>query len=136
MNQGNMRRWLLPGALVMASLLGTACQREKARWREEVPKAGGPYQGIANDAQPLSSFGPGTGGAGTPHIAPVQDRVGENLPPTAVDNVPPRLEPGIAAGDPDAILKFQQEEQKQAEELQPAQGQPKPSQKTNPGQTH
>ncbi|WP_338863466.1 hypothetical protein [Myxococcus stipitatus] len=134
MNQGNVRRWLLPGAIVMASLLGTACQREKARWREEVPKAGGPYQGIVNDAQPLSSFGPGTGGAGTPHIAPVQDRIGENLPPTAVDNVPPRVEPGIAAGDPDAIREFQKEEQKEAQENLPTQGPQKTPKSKHPGQ--
>ncbi|NTX03144.1 MULTISPECIES: hypothetical protein [Myxococcus] len=110
MNQGNIRRWLLPGALAVASLVGTACHREEERVRREIPRTGGPYQGVANDSQPLSSFGPGTGGSGTPDIAPVQDIVGTNLPPTAVGNVPPRVEPGIAAGSPTAIQKEQQEQ--------------------------
>ncbi|NVJ27546.1 MULTISPECIES: hypothetical protein [Myxococcus] len=123
MNQGNIRRWLLPGALAVASLLGTACERDEERIRREIPRTGGPYQGIANDAQPLSSFGPGTGGSGTPNIAPVQDIVGTNLPPTAVGNVPPRVEPGIAAGSPTAIQREQEQEKQQAQDEQSA---PKP----------
>ncbi|MFY2563636.1 hypothetical protein ACN469_38940 [Corallococcus terminator] len=124
MNQGNIRRWLLPGALAVASLLGTACEREEQRVRREIPRTGGPYQGIANDSQPLSSFGPGTGGSGTPNIAPVQDIVGANLPPTAVDNVPPRVEPGIAEGSPTAIRRQQEQQQAQDEQATPKPGDP------------
>ncbi|MCP3165478.1 hypothetical protein [Myxococcus qinghaiensis] len=134
MNQGNIRRWLLPGALAVASLLGTGCERDEERIRREIPRTGGPYQGVANDSQPLSSFGPrtggsgtggsGTGGSDTPNIAPVQDIVGANLPPTAVGNVPPRVEPGIAAGSPTAIQREQEQQQAQDEQSAPKPGVP------------
>lgn len=56
MDQGRFRRWLLlPGALAAAALLGTACEREKP-----LPKTGSDYEGVANEAQPIDSFGPGT----------------------------------------------------------------------------
>nr|AYM53902.1 hypothetical protein [Corallococcus coralloides] len=54
MDQGRFRRWLLlPGALVAATLLGTACEREKP-----LPRTGGDYEGVANEAQPTESFRP------------------------------------------------------------------------------
>ncbi|MCP3100614.1 hypothetical protein LZ198_17220 [Myxococcus sp. K15C18031901] len=114
MSQASVRQWFLPGVLVVASALGTAgCQREERELQREerrIPKAGTSYQGVANDEQPLSSFGPGTGGAGFQNIAPVQDRVGENLPPTAVKNVPPKELPGVAAGNPVDVEKLEQQQ--------------------------
>ncbi|MCP3059434.1 hypothetical protein LXT21_11670 [Myxococcus sp. K38C18041901] len=105
MNHRTARRGLLSGALVVMTSLGTACGDWSGSW----------YQGNSNEAQPLSSFGPGTGGSG-PNIAPVQDRLGENLPPTAVNNVPPRVQPGIAAGDPNAVRREEETEARQDRE--------------------
>ncbi|MBZ4396260.1 hypothetical protein VZQ01_25030 [Myxococcus faecalis] len=126
MNHRTARRWLLPGALVVITSLGTACGDWGGSW----------YQGNSNEAQPLSSFGPGTGGSG-PNIAPVQDRVGENLPPTAVNNVPPRVQPGIAQGDPDAIRREEEKEARQdreeAKDSAPARA---PAQTPPPDNTH
>ncbi|WP_163994816.1 hypothetical protein [Pyxidicoccus caerfyrddinensis] len=54
MHPGGFRRWLLlPGALAAVALLGTACERDKP-----LPKTGGEYEGVANEQQPLESFGP------------------------------------------------------------------------------
>ncbi|MFP2907891.1 hypothetical protein ACLESD_23150 [Pyxidicoccus sp. 3LFB2] len=56
MHQGGFRRWLLlPGALVAAALLGTACERDNP-----LPKTGSEYEGNANEQQPTESFVPGT----------------------------------------------------------------------------
>jgi len=107
MAQANVRHWLLSGVLVATSTLGTVgCQKEERR----ISEGKAPYTHPVNVPQPLDSFGPGTGGAGFQNIAPVQDRVGENLPPTAVDNVPPKVLPGVAAGSPESIEKLQQQE--------------------------
>jgi hypothetical protein len=64
MDNRGIRRWALLGALVSAALLTPACDT-----KERPQAAGGRYEGVANDAQDLSSFvdeqqQPATGGSG------------------------------------------------------------------------
>ncbi|MBN1204952.1 MAG: hypothetical protein JXB05_08505 [Myxococcaceae bacterium] len=66
MDDRGIRRWALLGALASAALLTPACETK------ELPRArGAGYEGVANDAQDLSSFiderqeqQPATGGSG------------------------------------------------------------------------
>jgi hypothetical protein len=72
MNKSGLRRWACLGALASAVVVGAACKGRESSIPEQgkegrgMPEAGREFEGRANDAQDVESFGqqPATGGSG------------------------------------------------------------------------